>query len=73
MVYSLENIRHLKAKLELYTKKLEEFRQDMADLKRRAGLDPDVGFPSAEAAPQAYKAPAPSADSGSLFSGRLNF
>ena len=73
MVYSLENIRHLKAALELYTQKLEEFRQDMTDLKRRAGLDPDVGFPSSEAAPQAHKAPSPSADSTSLFSGRFHF
>ena len=73
MVYSLENIRYLKAELTRYAEKLEELRQNMADLKRRAGLDPDVSFPSADAAPQAYKAPSPSADSGSLFSGRFNF
>ena len=34
MVYSLENIRYLKSELAHYTKKLEEFRQNMADLKR---------------------------------------
>ena len=73
MVYSLENIRYLKSELEHYTKRLEEFRQNMADLKRRAGLDPNASFPSAEAAPQPRKAPSPSADSGSLFSGRFNF
>ena len=73
MVYSLENIRHLKAELSRYTDKLEELQQNMADLKRRAGLDPDVSFPSADHAPQAHKAPSPSADSGSLFSGRFNF
>ena len=73
MVYSLENIRYLKTELELYTKKLEEFRQNMADLKRRAGLDPDASFPLAESAPQPHKAPSPSADSASLFSGRFHF
>ena len=73
MVYSLENIRYLKSELAHYTKKLEEFRQNMADLKRRAGLDPDAAFPPAEATPQVQKAPSPSADSTSLFSGRFNF
>ena len=72
MVYSLENIRHLKAELARYTEKLEELQQNMADLKRRAGLDPDASFPPAEAAPQAQKAPSPSADSASLFSGRFH-
>ena len=73
MVYSLENIRYLKAELTRYTEKLEELQQNMAELKRRAGLDPDVHFPSSDAIPQAQKAPSPSADSGSLFSGRFNF
>ena len=73
MVYSLENIRHLKAELIRYTEKLEELQQDMADLKRRAGLDPDARFPLDDAAPQAQKAPSPSSDSSSLFSGRFNF
>ena len=73
MVYSLENIRYLKSELAHYTEKLGEFRQNMADLKRRAGLDPDANFPSAEAAPRVQKAPSPSTDSASLFSGRFNF
>ena len=73
MVYSLENIRYLKSELEHYTKRLEEFRQNTADLKRHAGLAPDASFPLADAAPQPQKAPSPSADSASLFSGRFNF
>ena len=73
MVYSLENIRYLKAELEHYTKQFEEFRQNMAHLKRRAGLDPNASFPPADAAPRVQKAPSPSADSASLFSGRFNF
>ena len=73
MVYSLENIRYLKSELDHYTKRLEEFRQNMADIKRRAGLDPDASFPPAEAAPQVHKNPSPSADSASLFSGRFHF
>ena len=73
MVYSIENIRYLKSKLAHYTEKLEEFRQNMADLKRRAGFDPDANFPSADAAPKVQKAPSPSADSASLFSGLFNF
>ena len=72
MVYSLENIRYLKSELDHYTKKLEEFWQNMADIKRRAGLDPDASFPTEEAAPQPHKAPSPSADSASLFSGRFH-
>ena len=73
MVYSLENICHLKSELEHYTKQIEEFRQNMADLKRRAGLDPNASFPSTDPAPQLQKAPSSSADSASLFSGRFNF
>ena len=73
MVYSLENIRYLKAELTRYAEKLEELQQNMADLKRRAGLGPDVSFPSSDNAPQAHKASSPSADSASLFSGRFNF
>ena len=73
MVYSLENIRYLKAELSRYEEKLDELRQNMADLKRNAGLDPDATFPSAEDAPQSHKTPSPSADSASLFSGRFHF
>ena len=73
MVYSIENTRYLKSELEHYTKRLEEFRQNLAYLKRRAGFDPNASFPSTEAAPRVQKAPAPSADSASLFSGRFNF
>ena len=73
MVYSLENIRYLKSELAHYTKKLEEFRQNMADIKRRAGLDPDASFPTEKDAPLPHKVPSPSDDSASLFSGRFNF
>ena len=60
MVYSLENIRFLKRELVRFSAKYEELRQNMAELKRRAGLDPDAPFPPhAESVPSAAPAPDP--------------
>ena len=70
MVYSLENIRFLKRELVRFSAKYEELRQNMAELKRRAGLDPDAPFPP-YAGSEPSAAPAPEAES--LFSGRFSF
>ena len=70
MVYSLENIRFLRQELERLTEQSRQLRESLAELKRRAGLDPDAPFPtSAGSEPSA--APAPEAES--LFSGRFSF
>ena len=73
MVYSLENIRHLKNELVRLTERHGELLQDLADLKRRAGLDPDSRFPAPGASQQEQVAPAPSSDAASLFRGRFHF
>ena len=71
MVYSLENIRFLKRELVRFSAKYEELRQNMAELKRRAGLDPDAALPCPEAAPQPSADPDASPFSPGFFSGRF--
>ena len=41
MVYSLENIRFLRQELERLTEKSRELGENLAELKRRAGLAPE--------------------------------
>ena len=52
MVYSPENIRFLKSELERLSEKGRQLRESRAELKRRAGLDPDAALPCPEASPQ---------------------
>ena len=71
MVYSLENMRLLKSEHERLTGKSRQLRESLADLKRRAGLDPDAALPCPEAAPQPSADPDASPFSPGFFSGRF--
>ena len=68
MVYSLENIRFLRQELERLTEQSRQLRESLAELKRRAGLDPDEAVP----APEAGDAPAPPTFGSGFFSGRFS-
>ena len=71
MVYSLENTRFLKGEHERLTEKSRQLRESLAELKLRAGLDPDSALPRPDAAPQPDKDSGASPFSPGFFSGRF--
>ena len=71
MVYSPENIRFLKSELERLSEKGRQLRESLAELKRRAGLDPDAALPCPEASPQLSAGSDDSPFSPGFFSGRF--
>jgi hypothetical protein len=71
MVYSPENIRFLKSELERLSEKGRQLRESLAELKRRAGLDPDASLPCPEASPLPSAGSDSSPFSPGFFSGRF--
>ncbi len=71
MVYSSENIAHLKREHERLTEKSRQLRASLADLKRRAGFDPDSALPGPETAPLPDAGAKASPFSPGFFSGRF--
>ena len=71
MVYSPENIRFLKSEHERLTEKGRQLRESLAELKRRAGLDPDAVLPCPEASSQPSAGFDASPFSSGFFSGRF--
>ena len=71
MVYSPENIRFLKSEHERLTEKGRQLRESLAELKRRAGLDPDAALPCPEAPSQPGADAVSSPFSSGFFSGRF--
>ena len=68
MVYSLENIRFLRQELDRLTEQSLQLRESLAELKRRAGLDPDETVP----VPETDDAPASPTFGSGFFAGRFN-
>jgi hypothetical protein len=71
MVYSPENIRFLKSEHERLTEKSRQLRESLAELKRRAGLDPDAALPCPEVSSQPESSADASPFSPGFFSGRF--
>ena len=71
MVYSLENMRFLQQEHERLTEKSRQLRESLAELKRRAGLDPDSALPCPETASQTEASSDASPFSPGFFSGRF--
>lgn len=71
MIYSIENIRFLRGEHERLTEKSRQLRESLAELKRRAGLDPDAALPCPEAASQPGADAVSSPFSPGFFSGRF--
>ena len=71
MVYSLENIRFLRQELERLTEKSRELGENLAELKRRAGLAPEDDFPAPEAGEDSRTAGSRQTFDTGLFSGRF--
>ena len=71
MVYSPENIRFLKSEHERLTEKSRQLRESLAELKRRAGFDPDAALPCPEASSQPEDSAGASPFSPGFFSGRF--
>ena len=71
MVYSPENIAHLKREHERLTEKSRQLRASLADLKREAGFDPDSALPGPETDPQPDAGSEASPFSPGFFSGRF--
>ena len=71
MVYSPENIRFLKSEHERLTEKGRQLRESLAELKRRAGLDPDSALPRPGTASQTEAGSDASPFSPGFFSGRF--
>lgn len=71
MVYSLENMRLLQQEHERLTEKSRQLRESLAELKRRAGLDPDSALPCPETASQTEAGSDASPFSPGFFSGRF--
>jgi len=72
MVYSLENIRFLRQELARFTEKSRELRENLAELKRRAGLAPGDAFPTPEADEDSRPAGKSHTFDAGFFSGRFN-
>ena len=71
MVYSPENIRFLKSELERLSEKGRQLRESLAELKRRAGFDPDAALSCPEAPSQPGADAVSSPFSPGFFSGRF--
>ena len=71
MVYSLENTRFLKGEHERLTEKSRQLRESLAELKLRAGLDPDSALSRPETASQTEADAGASPFSPGFFSGRF--
>ena len=71
MVYSPENSIFLKSEHERLTEKGRQLRESLAELKRRAGFDPDAALPCPEAPSQPGADAVSSPFSPGFFSGRF--